>query len=364
MKIKDITTFLEEYAPLSLQEPYDNSGLLIGTESQTISKALITLDVTDAVMDEAITEKCNLIIAHHPLIFKDIKSLTGKNYVEKLIVKAIKNDISIYAIHTNLDNVWKGVNGMLAEKLGLTNTKILSVNDKGLKKLVTFCPVEHANKVRKAMFDAGAGYIGNYDNCSYNITGEGTFRGMEGTEPFVGKKGALHFEKEIRIETIVPDYKTGKVIQAMLAAHPYEEVAYDIYSLDNSDARIGAGMIGELQKETDPVTFLKHIKSILNSKIIKHSPPVDRKIKRIAICGGSGSFLIHRAFSAGADIFITGDVKYHDFFEYNGQMIIADAGHYETEQFTKELLHTVLKEKFPTFALLISQAVTNPVNII
>ena len=364
MKIKDIAFFLEEYAPLSLQESYDNSGLLIGSHDNIITKALITLDVTDAVMDEAIAEKCDLIIAHHPLIFKGIKSLTGNNYVEKLIVKAIKNDIFIYAIHTNLDNLRNGVNGILAEKLGLANAKILSVNNKGLKKLVTFCPVDHADKVRNAMFGAGAGHIGNYDNCSYHVSGEGTFRGMEGSDPFVGKTGDLHFEKELRIETIVPDFNMGKVVHAMLTAHPYEEVAYDIYSLDNPDVRIGAGMIGDLQEETDPVAFLTHVKSVLNSKTIRHSPYIDRKIKKVAICGGSGSFLIHKAFNAGADIFITGDITYHDFFNYNGRMIIADAGHYETEQFTKELLHTVLKENFPTFALLISRTVTNPVNVI
>ncbi len=364
MKLKDITNFLEDYAPLSLQESYDNSGLLIGLPEAEINKAIITLDITNEVIDEAIDSKCELVIAHHPLIFKGLKSLTGKNYVEKLVVKAIKNDIAIYAIHTNLDNIQDGVNSILAEKLGLKNTSILVSSNNGFKKLVTFCPVKHAEKVREAMFNAGAGHIGNYDSCSYNLIGEGSFRGLEGADPFVGIKGEIHFEKEIRIETIVPDFKIGKVIQAMKTAHPYEEVAYDVYPLDNKNTAIGAGMIGELATEMQAKDFLLHLKKILNCKVIRFNSLIDRKIKKVAICGGSGSFLIESAFRSGADIFVTGDVKYHDFFDHQGKMIIADAGHYETEQFTKELLHAILKENFPNFALLISSTVTNPVNVL
>lgn len=364
MKLKDISTCLEKYAPLSLQETYDNSGLLIGSYDQVINKTLIALDVTEAVLNEAIENKCELIVAHHPLIFKGIKSLTGKNYVEKLIIKAIKNNIAIYAIHTNLDNVKNGVNGILADKLSLKKIKILSIKGNVLKKLVTFCPVDHAEKVRNAMFNAGAGHIGNYDSCSYNLYGEGSFRALAGTKPFVGKKGEVHFEKETRIETIIPEYNIVAIINALLEAHPYEEVAYDIYPLDNTNKEVGAGMIGEISNETEPMEFLKQLKSTLNCDAIRHNSFINRKIKKVAICGGSGSFLINQAFRAGADIFITGDVKYHDFFELDGKMVIADAGHYETEQFTKELIHSVLKENFPNFALLISQVVTNPVKII
>jgi dinuclear metal center YbgI/SA1388 family protein len=364
MKIKDISSALEAYAPLNLQESYDNSGLLIGSPEGDVKKALLTLDVTNAVLDEAIGEKCQLVIAHHPLIFNGIKRLTGKTSVEKLVVKAIKNNIAIYAIHTNLDNVKNGVNGILADKLGLCNTKILSLAGNGLKKLVTFCPVDHAEKVRNAIFNAGAGHIGNYDNCSYNISGEGTFRALEDTDPFVGKKGKLHFEKEVRIETIIPEYKMNLVLNALLNTHPYEEVAYDIYPLENLNPEIGAGVIGELKEPIQPTAFLKEIKSVLNANIIRYNSLINRKIKKAAICGGSGSFLIKNAFNAGADIFVTGDIKYHDFFEFEGEMTIADAGHYETEQFTKELLYSILKEKFPTFALLISKVVTNPVNVL
>ena len=364
MIINEICSCIEQYAPPVLQESYDNSGLLIGSPDTEIDKALITLDVTEAVIDEAIDNKCGLIIAHHPLIFKGLKRLTGSSLTEQLVVKAIKADIAIYAVHTNLDNVINGVNGKLAEKLGLINSKVLSVREGGLKKLVVFCPPEYAEKVRDALFTAGAGHIGNYDSCSYNVSGKGSFRGLEGADPFVGAKGKLHFEEEIRIETIVPNFKIGVVLKAMTNAHPYEEVAYDIYPLDNSNQNIGAGMIGELENEQDPASFLAYVKKTLHSKVIKHSPLIGKKIKKVAICGGSGSFLINDAYRAGADIFITGDIKYHDFFEYNGQMTIADAGHYETEQFTKELLHSILKEKFPNFALLNSGIHTDPVSVL
>ncbi len=364
MKIKEITNRLEEYAPLTLQEPYDNAGLLTGSPDRETNKVLITLDVTHEVMDEAIGKGCDMIVAHHPLIFKALKRLTGDDESQQLIIKAIKNDIALYAVHTNIDNVLNGVNGILAQKLGLKNTHILATKKGGLKKLVTFCPDNYADKVREAIFLAGAGHIGNYDSCSYNLKGEGTFRGLEGTNPFVGIKGEIHFEKETRIETIVPDYKINAVINAMLVAHPYEEVAYDVYPLENENSKTGAGIIGEPGEETGERKFLEKVKNILKTGAIRHSQLTGKKVGKVAICGGSGSFLTQQAFRAGADIFITGDVKYHDFFGYAGKMVIADAGHYETEQFTKELIYSILKENFPNFALLISEVNTNPVRIL
>jgi dinuclear metal center YbgI/SA1388 family protein len=363
MKIRDLTACLEEMAPIGLQESYDNSGLLIGSPDTVINKVLITLDLTEEVVDEAISEKCDLIIAHHPLIFKGIKRLNGNNLTERLLVRLIKADIAVYAIHTNLDNVKTGVNGMLADKLGLLHKKILAPKG-NLQKLVTFCPTSHADAVREAIFTAGAGHIGNYDSCSYNLNGKGTFRPIEGSDPFVGKKDELHFENEVRIESIAPQFKMPLIIKSMIDAHPYEEVAYDIYPLENKNPETGAGMIGELEFETDPKVFLETVKKILGSKAIKHSPLIQREIKKVAICGGSGAFLIDSAKRAGADVFITGDVKYHDFFEHHGEMTIVDAGHYETEQFTKELIYSILKEKFPTFAVLISKINTNPVDIL
>jgi dinuclear metal center YbgI/SA1388 family protein len=364
MKIKDLTACLEELAPLGLQESYDNSGLLIGSPDTVINSVLITLDVTERVVEEAISKKCGLIIAHHPLIFKGIKRLNGNSLTERLLVKLIKADIAVYAIHTNLDNVKTGVNGMLADKLGLKHKKVLVPLKGNLQKLVTFCPSSHAEEVREAIFSAGAGHIGNYDSCSYNLDGKGTFRALEGADPFVGKKDELHFENEVRIETIAPQFKMPLIIHSMINAHPYEEVAYDVYPLENVNPETGAGMIGELINETEPGVFLETVKNVLGSKALKHSPLVNRKIKKVAICGGSGAFLINSAKRAGADVFITGDVKYHDFFEHHGEMTIVDAGHYETEQFTKELIYSILKEKFPTFALLISKINTNPVGIL
>jgi len=361
MKISEITSFLEQLAPLGLQETYDNSGLLIGHGNQNVSKALITLDVTNEVVEEAKSNKCNLIIAHHPLIFNSLKKINTKSGVGAMIAKLIKEDIALYAIHTNLDNIAEGVNAKLAQTLGLQKLQILAPKSGILHKLVVFCPTSYAETVQKAMFDAGAGHIGNYTSCSFSSAGYGTFKAEEGANPFVGDIGKLHKEEELKIETVVPSYHLHQVVAAMLKAHPYEEVAYDIYALANLQTNIGAGMIGELETESDPEDFLQMVKRQLNASHIRHSPLLKRKIKKVAICGGSGSFLIHNAFKANADVFITGDVKYHDFFEHAGEMTIVDAGHFETEQFTKELLYDRLNGKFPNFALQISKARTNPI---
>jgi len=362
MTVQEIVKPLEELAPYHLQESYDNAGLLIGKPQMEISKILITLDVTEAVLEEAMAKGCGLVIAHHPLIFKGLKSLTGKNTVERMVEAAIKNDIAIYAIHTNLDNVDTGVNAILCKKLNLIKPQILEPKKHLLRKLVVFCPVEDAKKVRLALFSAGAGHIGDYDSCSYNTTGEGSYRGSEETHPYVGEKGKLHFEKEIRIETIYPVYKEQQIIDAMIKEHPYEEVAYDIYFLGNAFDKTGAGMIGSLEKPENAKSFLERVKKTTKTGCIKYSGNIDRKISRVAVCGGAGSFLIGKAKKAGADIFITGDVKYHDFFEAEDNLIIADTGHYESEQFTKELIYSILIEKFPTFAVLISEVNTNSVN--
>ena len=364
MKIREIVSVLEAFAPLSLQESYDNAGLLLGSPEQEIESALITLDVTNEVLDEAIAGGHRLIIAHHPIIFKGLKRLTGSNLTERLVIKAIKQDIAIYAIHTNLDNMASGVNAKLGKKLGLHHLRILAPANNQLKKLVVFCPVDYAESVKVSMFNAGAGNIGNYDSCSFNSKGEGTFRAHEGAKPHVGKIGKVHFEKEVRVETIVPSFKLKGVVKAMLLAHPYEEVAYDIYSLDNSFDRVGAGMIGELEQELPLLDFLAKVKNILGAEAIKYNSPIGRPVKRVAFCGGSGSFLIQDAFRAGADVFITADIKYHDFFEHQNEMTIVDAGHFETEQFTKELLYETIMENFANFALQISETSTNPVSFL
>lgn len=360
--IKDITNYLEEIAPLSLQEDYDNSGLLIGQKSTPVNGALICVDVTEAILDEALQYNCNLIIAHHPLIFSGIKKLNGNNWVERTVIKAIKNDIAIYAIHTNLDNMIEGVNEAIANKIGLHQTRILQTKVGLLRKLVCFCPVDKANMVREALFTAGAGRISNYDSCSFNSEGKGTFRGNYKTKPYVGKKLELHTENEIRIETVFPDYLESSVLTAMIMAHPYEEVAYDIYTLNNHWANVGAGIIGSLAEPMDEIDFFNLIKTQFHCSAIRHTALKGRKIKKVALCGGAGSFLLKDAINNNADIFITSDFKYHQFFDADNQIVIADIGHYESEQFTKDLLFNKIQKKFSNFALYLSKINTNPIH--
>ena len=361
MKIIDITTHLESLAHPALQENYDNAGLITGDQDWECQGILVTLDATEEVVTEAIKKKCNLIIAHHPIIFSGLKKINGKNYVEKTVIAAIKNDIAIYAIHTNLDNVLDGVNGRIAKLLGLKNTAILSGKEKTLKKLFTFVPVKSAEKVRNALFDSGGGHIGNYSECSFNVEGTGTFKAGIGAKPFVGNIGEQQQEPEIKVEVIFPAYLEKKILQSLISTHPYEEVVYDIISLDNNYQGIGSGIIGDLTEPIEESAFLIQLKKIFDLKIIKHTKFKGGHINKVAVCGGAGSFLISKALAAGADIFITSDIKYHEFFDANGKIVIADIGHYESEQFTISLLQEVLEQKFPTFAVLKTEVNTNPV---
>jgi dinuclear metal center YbgI/SA1388 family protein len=362
MQIAEITAHLESLAPLSLQEHYDNAGLLTGNASWNCTGIICSLDATEAVVKEAIDNNCNLVVSHHPIIFGGLKKINGKNYVEKAVITAIKNDIALYAIHTNLDNVVKGVNGKMADKLSLQNRAILAPKESVLKKLYTFVPVAEAEKVRAAIFEAGGGHIGNYSECSFGVEGTGTFKGGEGTDPFAGKQGERHYEKELKVEVIFPGWLQGRVIKALVAAHPYEEVAYDIVSLGNEHAAVGAGLLGELPSPMDEKTFLAQLKQTFGLTVIRHTSFTGKQVKKVALCGGAGSFLVFKALAAGADVFITGDMKYHEFFDANDRMLIADIGHFESEQFTTELLAAVLQEKFPNFAVLKSKVKTNPVN--
>lgn len=360
MKLKEITQYLEQIAPPGYQESYDNAGLITGNPEMEIHSALLCLDVTEEILQEAVQLGSNLIISHHPVIFKGIKKLTGSTETERIVILAIQHGIALYAAHTNLDNVPEGVNGKLADKLGLQHPRILEPLKGELAKLVVFVPESAAEAVREAIFEAGAGVIGNYDQCSFNLSGTGTFRGNEKANPFVGKPLLRHSEAEIRIETILPKLLKHSVIKAMLAAHPYEEVAWDLYPLENENPYLGAGIIGEID-ESDALDFLHHIKQILKAGCIKHTRLTGKKIKRVAICGGSGSFLLKRAIQEKADLFLSADFKYHDFFEAEGKIIIVDAGHFETEQFTIELFYELLKKKFPTFACNLSKTGSNPV---
>jgi dinuclear metal center YbgI/SA1388 family protein len=362
MRINDITTFLESIAPLAYQEDYDNAGLIVGDKNKEISAALISLDCTEAVVDEAIEKGCGLIISHHPIVFRGLKKFNGSNYVERVVIKAIKNDIAIYAIHTNFDNVLHGVNAKIANKVGLKECKVLAPKTGLLKKLVTFCPTEHADKVRFALFSAGAGEISNYSECSYNVEGFGTFKAGDQTNAYVGKKGVLHKELEVRIETIYPVQIERLVLRALFEAHPYEEVAYDLYPLANSFDQVGAGMIGILDHEVDEFTFLQKVKKSLGTKVIRYTALRGKSVRRVAICGGAGGFLLQAAIRAGADVFITADYKYHEFFDADEKIVIADVGHFESEQFTQELLFEIIQKNFANFALHLTGKNTNPIN--
>ncbi len=360
-KIKDIIQYLETFAPLAYQEEYDNSGLITGNQHSELNGVIITLDCIEEVIDEAVEKKANMIIAHHPIIFRGLKKLTGSNYIERTIIKAIKNDIAIYAIHTNLDNISSGVNKKISDKLGLLNTKILRSKNNTLKKLTTVIPKENTENVLSKLHEAGAGNIGNYKNCSFRMEGTGTFLPSEEANPTLGEIGQLENVNENRIEVIFPMYLKNKILNALFKAHPYEEVAYYVHDLENINNDVGSGMVGELPKSMKPSEFLDHVKKNLEAKVIRHTALVKESIKKVAVCGGSGSFLLGDAINSGADIFISGDFKYHEFFNAENRIIIADVGHYESEQFTKELIYEKISKKFANIALHFTELNTNPI---
>jgi dinuclear metal center YbgI/SA1388 family protein len=362
MILKNIITEIEKFAPLAYQESYDNCGLLTGNKEQEVTGAILCLDCTEAVVEEAIRKKCNLIIAHHPIIFGGLKKLNGNTYVERTVINAIQNNIAIYACHTNLDNVKLGVNKKIANKLGLINTQILAPKKSLLKKLVTFVPTTHLAQLQDSLFSAGAGNIGNYDSCSFVLEGTGSFRGNENSNPFIGEKGKLSLEKETRLEVIFETINESQIISALKQNHPYEEVAYDVYQLENTYQNIGSGMVGELEKPISEIEFLERLKSVFMLKLIKHTPLLNKSIKKVALCGGSGSFLLKNAINSKSDIYISSDFKYHEFFDAENKILIADIGHYESEQFTPEIFYEIISKKFPNFVSYLTETNTNPVN--
>jgi len=362
MQLKEIIHYLESLAPASLQENYDNSGLIVGSPEKEITGALVCLDSLEAVIDEAINLGINLVIAHHPIVFSGLKKITGKTYIERVVIKAIRHEIAIYAIHTNLDHVQHGVNGKIAERLGLTDTYVLEPKPSLLLKLVVFVPHQNAEDLRNALFREGAGHISEYDECSYNLKGEGTFRPSSKANPTIGEAGIRHIEAETRIEVILPRWARSSVLKAMVETHPYEEVAYDLYALENSMGQIGSGLVGNLAEPMDVNLFLQLVKKQMKTSLIRHTALIQPKVSTIAVCGGSGSFLLSSAIASGADVLVTSDFKYHQFFDADGRIVIADIGHYESEQFTIDLLIGWLSEKFPTFATHKTGVVTNPIN--
>jgi dinuclear metal center YbgI/SA1388 family protein len=361
MKISELIAHLESQAPFSFQESYDNAGLITGNKEMEVTGILIALDCLEAIVDEAIANKCNTIVAHHPIIFSGLKKINGKNYIERVIIKAIKNDIAILAIHTNLDNVFAGVNHKIAERIGLKNLEILAPKRDVLRKFITYCPPDAAEKVRQALWAAGAGRIGNYDEVSFNSPGTGTYKGNENSNPVIGKKGKLEREPEERVEMIYPAHIEGKILAALRASHPYEEIAYDLVVLENGWKQVGSGMTGELEKAVPVEEFLKHLKAVMQADVVRYTAIKGKMVKKVAVCGGSGSFLLQNAISAGADVFVSADFKYHQFFDADGKIVIADIGHFESEQFTIDLLYDNLKQKFPTFAIRKTGVNTNPI---
>jgi len=355
----DIAKALEDFAPLAYQESYDNSGLIVGDQKKEVTSCLISLDCTPDVVDEAISKGCGLIVSHHPIVFNGLKSFTGKTYVERTIIKAIKNDIAIYACHTNLDNVAQGVNAKIAEKLNLNATRILQKKSNTLSKIVTYVPILNLSEVQASIHASGAGKIGNYDYCSFRVNGTGTFRPMHGANPVIGEVGKVEELEEVKLEVMCKNQQLNEVLKATIKAHPYEEVAYEILPIQNQ-WEMGSGMIGNLDKEMSETEFLNHVKHSMNCEVIKYTP-VSKKIKKVAICGGAGSFLLKKALSSGADAFITSDMKYHEFFDGESKLMICDIGHYESEKFTQEIFAKVLSDKFPNFAALFSDTNTNPI---
>lgn len=362
MKIREITAYLEDLAPLSSQESYDNSGLIVGNPNDEVKSALVSLDCIEETIDEAIEKKCQLIIAHHPIVFKGLKKLNGTDYVQRTVLKAIRNNIAIYAIHTNLDNFRFGVNAEIGKRLNLTNLRVLSPRKEALNKLVVFVPTDHAESLRNTMFEAGAGAIGDYDECSFNTYGAGTYRPKDGANPFEGRVGERSEVAEAKVEVVVSAHKIGRVVSAMIGAHPYEEVAYEVYGMLNENPYEGSGMVGELEKEMKEKDFLAHVKKAFNCGVIRHTDLKGKPVKRVAFCGGAGSFLLKHARRSKADVFITGDYKYHEFFDAEGEIVIADIGHYESEQYTSDLLVDILTKKFPKFAVHLTEVNTNPIN--
>ena len=361
MKLNSIIATLEKWAPLSLQEDYDNCGLLLGDTESEITGALIALDLSPEVIQEAVERGANLVVTHHPFIFKELKKLTPDQPQFAMIREAFLHQVSIYAMHTNIDNSIDGINGLLCRKLGLTQCRILLPAKGLLFKLAVFVPHDYADKVRNALFEAGAGNIGNYDSCSFNLRGEGTFRASELASPFVGRINETHVEPETRIEVIFPGSLKHEILTALRREHPYEEIAYDIYPLENEFDKAGAGMTGVLPHPVDEIEFLRLVKEQFGLPVLRHTRLKGVQVSKVAICSGSGAFLAGEAIRSGAQAFLTGDIKYHDFLDVKERILMADIGHYESEQCVKELISGVLIEKFPTFAVLISEKEKNPV---
>jgi len=361
IKIKDIIGTLELMAPLSYAEHFDNVGLLVGNSEEDVYGVLVCHDALETVIDEAVSKKCNMIVCFHPILFTPIKKITGKNYVERALIKAIKNDIAIYAVHTALDNHQEGINNMLCRHLKIKDAKILIPKQNHLKKLVTYTLPTNVDAVRMALFRAGAGNIGHYSHCSFGSTGMGTYMGNENSNPVLGTPGALIYTEEVKIEVVFEHHLEHKILQALFKNHIYEEVAYEVYAMQNDYQNVGLGMVGMLEYPMDELHFLQGVKEVMKTGIIRHSRFLNKPIQKVAVLGGSGSFAIKNAIAAKADAFVTADLKYHQFYEAEDQLVLADIGHFESERYIKNDIVDFLIKKIPNFVVLLSEENTNPV---
>ena len=363
MKVNEITSAIEQVAPLYLQEDFDNAGMQVGDPNSEITGVVLCTDVREDIVDEAISLGANLIISHHPLIFHAIKKITGRSYVERIIAKALKHDITIYCAHTNMDNCRGGVNFKMAEKLGLKNVQVLDPQKGTLRKVVVYVPTAQAAEVEQAMFDAGAGRLGDYEHCSYRLDGEGRYRAVEGAHPFAGEVGESHMEPETRVEVLVHKAKCGAVLAAMLKAHPYEEPAFDVIALDNADRYSGSGVIGDIEP-MDALDFLEMLKPTFEVHTVRYSGNTNKNVQRIALCGGAGSFLAGAAMAQGADVFVSGDMKYHEFMGNEQRIILADIGHWESEHYTKEIFRDIIAKLKPSFPVTFAKSEKNQIKFL
>jgi dinuclear metal center YbgI/SA1388 family protein len=361
LTVNDILQTLDGVAPFCYQESYDNSRLLCGDPQQTVTATLLSLDCTEAVVDEAIARGCNVIVSHHPILFKGVQSLTGKTYVERVLIKAIQHRVALIAVHTNLDNQPTAVNGAFAHRLGLRHCTVLRPMERTLELLYVYVPQASREALEAALFAAGAGSIGNYDQCSFVYPGSGSFRPLAGANPVIGAVGQREWVQEDKVEVVVEQHLRGAVLTALRAAHPYEEIAYGLVPLANTNQTIGAGLIGSLPSPMMPSDFLHMVKHSMKTGAIRHTVLPEKPISKVALCGGSGSFLLSDAIKQGADAYISADFTYHQFFDAEGRILIADIGHYESEQFTPEIFYAHLSKKYPKFAFHFSAVNTNPV---
>ncbi len=346
MLLKSIIKNIENKYPLSLAYDWDNVGLIVGNNNMEVRKVLLTLEANEKIIDEAIENKVDLIITHHPFIFRKMNKITTDDFKGNLIYKLIKNDIAIYSMHTNFDIAFDGLNDYFMEKIGIEDCNILdTTKSEVLYKIAVYVPNTHVQKVKDALANAGAGYIGNYSNCSFSTEGVGNFKPLEGTNPFIGTKGQIESVDETKIETIVSQRLLGGAISSMINAHPYEEVAYDIYKLENKGDSVGLGRIGKLTKNTTLKDLSELIKQRLNMKHIRVVGNLDENIKKVAVVTGAGADMVKKAQRKGADVLITGDVKYHDAQDAIDMGIsIIDCGHFETEDIFKDAMKKYLDE--------------------